>query len=165
MLNQQLILRSNRYLAASLLERKLTKSDAVEQANAKLLANLQSGNARYASVLSLLIYDLKALQEVQLIEHLVDKERISLVDLNRVKPRPKLLEDLDMDECWATLTLPFDWIGKSVCLATCYYLSRPVIDFWEQKYDHVLWYTAAIGPMTAAIESKSASGSTEGNEG
>lgn len=153
MSNQQLILRSNRFLAATLLEKRLISSEDVEKANAKLLSFFQSGKMRYASVLSILIYDLKALDESKLIQRLVDESKVGLVHLGHFDVSKMPLEGVDIEECWTTMTIPFDRIGNAICLATCYYLSNPVIEFWKQKFPHIIWYTTSVNSMTSTLES------------
>lgn len=153
MSNQQLILRSNRFLAATLLENRLITSEDVEKANAKLLSYFQSGKMKYASVLRILIYDLKVLDESELIKTLVSKHKAGLMDLAHCDWTRAPLEGIDLEECWNTMTIPFDSIGKSTCIATCYYLSRPVVELWEQKFEHVIWYSTSVNSITSALES------------
>jgi hypothetical protein len=50
------------------------------------------------------------------------------------------------------MTIPFDRIGNAVCVATCYYLSKPVIDYWESRYENILWYTTTIASLSGALE-------------
>ena len=150
---QQLILRSNRHLATALLDQRLINTEDVEKANAKLLSFLQSGKTRYASLLSILIYDQKALDENSLIRKLVDHHKVGLVHLGQFDMARAPMADVDVDDCWATMTVPFDRIGSAVCLATCYYLSKPAVDFWEQGHSKGLWYTTTLNSLTSALES------------
>jgi len=149
---QQLILRANRYLAAALLENRLITSDDVEKANAKLLGLLQSTTPHNLSVLTILIYDLQALDEDKLINRLVDQYKVGLVHLGHFKFEEAPLEGITIEECSATMSIPFDRIGNAVCIATCYYLSKPVIDYWQSKFDNILWYTTSVSSLTSAVE-------------
>ena len=152
MLLQQLILRANRYLAAALLENRLISNDDVEKANSRLLEMLQSPNPHNASILSILIYDLKALDEDKLLQHLVERQKVGLVHLGHFQFENAPMVDISMEECSATMTVPFDRIGNAVCIATCYYLSKPVIDFWENKFENVLWYSTSVASFAIALE-------------
>lgn len=150
---QKLILRSNRFLASALLENRLISSEDVEKANEKLLSYFQSGKTRYASVLRILIYDLKSLNESDLVSRLVEQYSVGLVHLGHFNIAQAPLDGIEIDECWATMTVPYDRIGNAVCLATCYYLSKPVIEYWEKKFSNVLWYTTSVNSLTTALES------------
>ncbi len=149
---QQLILRANRYLAAALLENRLITSDDVEKANGKLLNLLQSSSFHNASVLTILIYELQALNEDNLISHLVDTHKVGLVHLGHFQFEQAPLEGIEIEECSATMSIPFDRIGNAVCIATCYYLSKPVIDYWENKFENILWYSTSVSSFSAALE-------------
>ena len=150
---QKLILRSNRFLASALMENRLITSEDVEKANEKLLSYFQSGKTRYASVLRILIYDLKVLNENDLINRLVEQYNVGLVHLGHFHIGRAPMEGIEVDECWATMTAPYDRIGNAVCLATCYYLSKPVIEYWEKKIPNILWYTTTVDSLTTALES------------
>jgi len=152
MLLQQLILRANRYLAAALLENRLISSEDVEKANARLLELLQSTNPHNASVLSILIYDLQALDEKKLIHHLVEREKVGLVHLDHFQFENAPMEDIGIEECSATMTIPFDRIGNAVCVATCYYLSKPVTDYWNSKFENILWYSTSVESFGIALD-------------
>lgn len=153
MSHQQLILRANRYLSATLLEMKLVSSEDVAKANSKLLGNLQGDNRRNSSILGILIYDLKAVTENAILDKTVGSSRIGLVNLDSLKIDPTLTEGLDIEACWSTFTIPFTTLGKATCIASCYYLSKPVRDFWEEKYEKVIWYGTTLSSIGSRLES------------
>jgi hypothetical protein len=149
---QQLILRSNRYLTAALLENRLINSEDVAKSNIKLLSLIQTNQLRQASSLSILLFELKALNEDKLIQHLVEQNKAALVDLAHIDLKGNVEEDLDLDLCWATMSIPFDQIGNCTCIATCYLMSKPAIDKWTEKYPNILWYVTSLRSMTTALE-------------
>lgn len=116
-----LILRSNRFLGSALVERGLVTSEDLEAANEKLLETIQSGDMRGASLLNILIYELKALDEAQLIDSLVEIDEVSLVDLSNYDLARFRDYKLDRDLCWATYTIPFDRVEDFNMVATGYY--------------------------------------------
>ncbi|MEM8548068.1 MAG: TRAP transporter TatT component family protein [Pseudomonadota bacterium] len=67
-----LILRSNRFLGSALIERGLVTAEDLEVANEKLLETIQAGDIRGASLLNILIYEQKALDEALLLDSLVE---------------------------------------------------------------------------------------------
>lgn len=151
--HRALILRSNRFLGSSLVDKGLVSSSDLEAANEKFMQAIQAADLKNASLLNYLIFDLKVLDESALVELLVEEHEIGLIDLIQVNMQSMRDADIDLDLCWATSTVPFDKIGDIYLLATCYYLSAPVIKCWEQKLGkNILWYTTSIQSMASGIE-------------
>jgi len=162
-----LILRSNRFLANSLSEHDLVTDEDVEEANEKLLEAVDSGNLRQMSVLNILIYELKKLEEKDYIDFLLKERQIGLIALRNYRPRPIGNEMNDPEKCWATWTVPFDLVGDYYLVATAYYLSQPVIDYWEKIADKpIVWYATTIESVTETIDrlADTDSAETEGVE-
>lgn len=150
---QQLIIRSNRYLAASLLESKLIKSEHVEKANARLLGAIQAGNYKQASLLSILTYDLQVLDEASLIDLVIDTHKIGVISLGNLELKNKVTTESSLELCWSTWSLPFDTLDECVCIASCYYLSKPAVDHWEKLLNRpVIWYATSLNSMAMALE-------------
>ncbi len=151
--HQQLIIRSNRYLTATLLERKLISAEDAEQANAKLLSLIQADNIKQTSVLNILIYELKALEESVLINNMVDVDKAGLIHLSNIDLKLSASLNPDFSLNWATWSLPFDRLGNSICIATSYLLSSPVIEFWQTQFEKdIVWYATGIQSLTDALE-------------
>ena len=150
---RSILLRSNRVLGASLVDNNLIKVEDLEVANQKLLQMIQAENFKQASILNILMYDLKVITEATLINHLDDTCPLGLVDLaNYDLEKGFKKEGIDLQLCWATWTLPFDHIEDFYFLATTYYLSPPTIKFWEDKLEgHLLWYATTIRSITEAL--------------
>ncbi len=154
MLEQRpLVLRSNRFLGAALLERGLVTNEDLEAANEKLLEIVQAGDLRGASLLNILIFELKALDEAKLIDSLVDQDDVSLIDLGNYDLGKFREMRLNTDLCWATFTLPFDRVEDFYMVATGYYLSEPAKQYWtEQLEGKILWYVASLTSISAALD-------------
>ncbi|MCG8528199.1 MAG: hypothetical protein MI748_17595 [Opitutales bacterium] len=150
---QQLILRSNRHLTTLLLENQLVSNEIIEQANSRLLQNLQSGKSKYASILSILIYELNAMEQSRWINLLVDKYKMGLIALDNIDLSKAPTEGIDIEMCWASMTVPFSTIGKATCLATCYFVSKPIQEYWEEQFEKILWYTTSVQSMSDALDS------------
>ena len=98
------------------------------------------------------------LDEGALVTHLVDTQNIGLVDLERIKISPLGKElGFDTDLCRATGTLPFDLQDGIVCVATIFYVSKPVVKHWEDLLKRrVLWYGTSIVALFGALETLAA---------
>ncbi|MBC2602185.1 hypothetical protein [Puniceicoccus vermicola] len=151
--HKALVLRSNRFLANTLNEYGLVNEEDIDEANERLLDAIDGGNPRQISVLNILIYDLKKLDEKDYINFVVKESKIGLIALSNYKLRPLGNAMNDPDVCWATWTIPFDLVGDYYLVATAYYPSRPVVEYWEKAADKpIIWYGASIQCVTEAID-------------
>lgn len=148
-----LLLRSNRFLGSALVEREVISVDDLEKANEKFMTAIQSAELKRASILTTLLFEAKSLDENLLIENLVEEEGLGLIDLNGIDLHSLRPYNVDIGLCWATWTIPFDKIGDTYMLATCYYLSAPVVKHWKELLDgRVIWYGTSMLSMTRALE-------------
>lgn len=154
MLEQRpLVLRSNRFLGAALLERDLLSNADLETANEKLLEVVQAGDLRSASLLNILIFELKALDESKLIDSLMERDEVSLIDLGNYDLGKFREMRVNIDVCWATFTIPFDRVEDFYMVATGYYLSEPAKQYWAEQFDgKILWYVASITSIAEALD-------------
>lgn len=152
--HRALILRSNRFLGSSLVNHGLLSDSDLEVANEKFMEAIQSPERlKNASVLSILSHDLGQLDEARLLKHLVDEYSIGLIDLNYVELRLLPNTELDLSLCLATSTLPFDEVDGTYLVASCYYMSAPVVKHWEDLLGgKVIWYGTSIISMSRALE-------------
>lgn len=151
--HRALILRSNRFLGSSLVDRGLISVNDLELANEKFMEAIQASELKRASILNTLLFDTKALEESTLFDHLVEELGLGLVDLDHVELGSLRPFGVDLPLCWATSTIPFDKIEETYMLATCYRLSEPVIKHWQELYEHpIIWYATSSVSMTRALE-------------
>ena len=152
--NRALILRSNRFLVSSLLDKGLINNADMEAANEKFIEAAKSSESyRNVSILKILLHDLKALDETQLLEHISDEHKIGLVDLRQMKLHALDSVEIDSSLCWATLTVPFDQADRTFMLATCYYMSSPALKYWEELLDgKIIWYATSLGSVNDYLE-------------
>lgn len=151
--HRALILRSNRFLGSALVDKGLVASADLEGANGKFMEAIQSADLKRASILSTLLFDLKSLDESKLLEYLVDEEKLGLVDLDFLELGSLRPMNVDISLCWASSTVPFDHVEGTFMLASCYYMSAPVVKHWEDLLDgRVLWYGTSIASLSRALE-------------
>jgi len=148
-----LILRSNRFLGSSLVDRGLVSVGDLETANEKFMEAIQASELKRASILSTLLYESKALDENALLEHLVEEEGLGLIDLHHIGLHSLRPHNIDLSLCWVTSTIPFDKVENTYMVASCYYLSAPVVKHWEELLDgRVLWYGTTSMSLNRALE-------------
>lgn len=125
----------------------------LELANENFMASIQKADLKRASILNSLVYDLKVLDENKLIDYMVEDQGLSLIDLTFINLQSLRPMGIDPDLCWATSTIPFDKVEDTYMLASCYYLSAPVVKQWEEALNgHVIWYATTCVSMTRALE-------------
>jgi hypothetical protein len=150
---RNLLLRANRHLGAALVDANLVKVAQLEAANERLFALIAAGNFRQGNVLGLLAYEMKALREEDVLQHLVDEQGAGLVDLRLMEVAEECKASLDLGACWATWSLPFDHEEGFNCVATAYGLSESVRTYWEGVLTGpILWYGATLDSLADAFE-------------
>jgi len=152
--HRALILRSNRFLGSSLVDKGLITSEDLEAASEKFMGMIQDPETiQNASVLSTLLFDQKTLEEAKLIDLIVEECKIGLVDLSQIQLGSLRPINIDISDCQATWTLPFDVFDGTYMIATCYYLSAPVIKFWEDQIEgDIIWYATSVAAMVRGLE-------------
>jgi len=151
--HRALILRSNRFLGSALVDKGLVSSGDLEEANGKFMEAIQAADLKRASILSTLLFDLKKLEESKLLDHLVEGEKLGLIDLNHIELQSLRPMKVDLPLCWASSTVPFDHVEGTYMLASCYYMSAPVVKYWEEALDgRVLWYGTSMSSLSRALE-------------
>ncbi len=151
--HRSLLMRGNRFLGSALVESGLITYDDIDTANQKLLDYIKAENLRQASLLHILIYELQVLREEDLINHIVENHEVGLLDLSRYRLDRNTFEtqNIDVELCWSTYTIPFDVVEGIFFLGTAYYLSVPVLDHWQETLQgSIIWY---VSPLSGVVES------------
>jgi len=140
-----LLMRANRLLGSALIEHNLVKFEDLEAANERLLEVAASGQVRQSSVLSILVYEKKAMREEDLLHHVVDDHGVGVVDLRGYEVPEEVKKEIDLDACWATWSVPFDREEDFHFVATAYYLSPAVRSHWEKKLGgQIIWQATTM---------------------
>lgn len=148
-----IILRSNRFLGNNLVNNELISLNQLEEANNVLLDKIDDENMHEASLLRILMWELDILDEADLIEYQVNHDELALVDLGFYSLLPNMEEYCTIEECWATWTVPFDEENGFFFLATAYYMSQPVVKYWEEKLQgRVQWFVTSLGGISTMLE-------------
>ena len=93
------------------------------------------------------------MKEEEILIHQRDTDGTGMVDLEHYEVNEELKATLNLDECWATWSIPFDVEEDLTFIATAYYLSPAVRKFWEERYDgRVLWYGTTLEGIAEYLE-------------
>jgi len=161
--HRSLLMRANRLLGAQLVEHNLVRIEDLESANERLLELIAAGNPRQCSVLGVLAYEKKVLNEEDVLNHLVESEGVGLVDLRTYDVHDEVKAQLDAGACWATWSVPFDKEDGFHCIATAYYLSPAVRSYWEKHYNTpVVWYATNLEIIADYLEKLEAERAAKG---
>ena len=138
--HRALILRSNRFLASSLFDEGLISNGNLNAANEMFMGAIQSHELlKTTSLLSILISELKVLDEAKLLDHLFEQHSLGIIDLNYIE--------------LSSLSLPFDKVDGIYMVATCYYMSTPVVKHWEALLNgKIIWYATSMASMHQSLE-------------
>ena len=149
-----LIMRSNRFLGASLVEQGLVSIDDLDEANERLRELMASNaNGSQVGLLAILVNEKQCLDENKLLEKIVEDYVLGLIDIRNVDYGDDLKKTLKTDECWATLTVPFDQVEDTWYLATACYMSSAVRSYWEDKIDgNIVWFASTIESLSEFLE-------------
>jgi hypothetical protein len=148
-----IIMRSNRLLGAALVEKNLITVEHLEAGNERLLQALEQGSDREACLLAILVHEIKALTETQVLEHLVEELSIGLIDLREIDLHDDLKTHIETGLCWATWTVPFDKDDDIHFLASAYYLSPAVRQHWEKTLKGpVIWFGTTLEAINDCLE-------------
>lgn len=151
--HRPLLLRGNRFLGSALVNANLITIDHLEEANQKLLDIIHGGNIKQASILNILTFDMGVLSESELVAHTVENHRTGVIDLAHYNLADGFDYTVDIPLCWATWTIPFDYVDGVYSVASAYYLSKPIVEYWENRLEgYVIWYSSSLKSLAEALE-------------
>jgi len=151
--HRPLLMRANRLLGATLVERNLVKIEDLETANEKLIEIVATDQPRQSTILGILSYDMKVLKEDEVLHHIVESDGVGLVDLRDYEVPEDMKKTLDVGACWATWSVPFDHEEEFYFVATAYYLSPAVRLFWEKQLaGPILWFGTTLEAVADYLE-------------
>ncbi|MDX2112067.1 MAG: hypothetical protein SFY80_17700 [Verrucomicrobiota bacterium] len=150
---RSLLLRGNRLLGSALVSAGLISEEAQQSASQRLLEVIQAENLKQAGLLYILLFDMHTLVEADLLNHMVERGNIGLIDLHNYTLETTFDRTLDLELCWSTWTLPYDKVEGVNFVATAYYLSEPIRKHWEGLLQGpILWYACPLGSIMDALE-------------
>ncbi len=150
---RSIIMRANRLLGANLVENNLVRIEDLERANERLFQILEDGTDQDASLLKILVDELQVLTEESILSFLVDERGVGIIDLEDIEMGDDLRIEIKSDVCWATWTVPFDREEDFHYVATCFYMSDAVRQFWEKELGgSIVWFATTMKSLTQMLE-------------
>jgi len=150
---RSIIMRGNRLLGANLVENNLIRIEELEKANERLFEIIEEGTDRDASLLKVLVDEHQVLTEENILSFLVDERGVGIIDLEDIEMADDLRLEIKSEECWATWTVPFDREEDFHYVATCYYMSDAVRQFWEKELGgSIVWFATTMKSLTQMLE-------------
>ena len=149
-----LALRANIALGESLVKFRLAEEEMIaEQGLPTLRKYLDQGNIKQASLLKILSWDLNLVNEKMIIDHHIEDYSLGHCNLSNYEIDQSLLSNFTLNECWATMSLPFDLLEGVFFVASCSYLSKVVVAHWEKRLCRdIVWYIVDLSSLTMTLE-------------
>jgi len=148
-----LLLKSNRTLGSRLVDDGLCRLRDIEDANEAFVSKVRAEDLTQASLLRILIFDKQAIDEASYLDNLIEKHLIGGLSLNSFNVDTRLSGIVHLDVLRATWTLPIDKVDEHYFLATCYYLSDVVRQYWMEKLNHsITWYACSMQDMESMLD-------------
>ena len=159
---RSLMIKSNRVLGTRLVEAGLTSVDNMDKANEAFIRIARTDDLRKASLLRIMIYDHQTISEEQLLDYQLENCAAGAVMLENYNLNQDIYDDIPLELMRASWTLPIDRVGNRWFVATCYYLSDVVRQFWEEKLEgRINWYVTTMSQLEKEFEARAAAEAEE----
>ena len=149
-----LLIKSNRVLGTRLVEADLTNVEDMDRANERFIELARAKDLKRASLLRVLVYDMQSLKEESLLDYQLENYPVGAVMLENYKVDDELLAQESLELMRASWTMPMDRVNGRWFLATAYYMSDIVRQFWEERLEgRISWYISSLSQLEAIFES------------
>ncbi len=152
-----LMIKSNRVLGTRLVEAGLTSVEEMDKANEDFIGLARAKDIRRASLLRIMVYDHQCLAEESLLDYQLEHHPVGAVMLENYDIDEELCDDIPLELMRASWTLPIDRVGNRWFLATAYYMSDVVRNFWEERLNgRINWYVSSMSQLELEFEAMAA---------
>lgn len=143
-----LLLKSNRSLAAQLLDTGLVSHKDLEAANEVFIEHVRRKDGIRASLLRILLFEKQSFPEVNLLNHLFSDLRYAGLHLDSYQIQESSYSVFPTENLIATWSLPIDRVGDTTFIASAYLLSEVVRKHWEEQVGgHIVWYATPLADL------------------
>lgn len=154
---RSLMIKSNRVLGTRLVEAGLTTVDDMDNANEVFISLARAGDIRRASLLRIMVYDHQSISEESLLDYQLENCPVGAVMIDNYNLEEELYSDIQLEQMRASWTLPIDRVGNRWFVASCYYLSDVVKEFWEEKLGgRINWYITTMSQLEKEFDRRTA---------
>lgn len=148
------MIKSNRVLGTRLVEAGLTNVEDMDQANEIFIGLARQKDIRRASLLRIMIYDKQSLKEESLIDYQLENHHVGAVMLENYKLNKEIHAEIPLELMRASWTLPIDKVNGHWFLATAYYMSDVVREYWQDLLDgRITWYVSPLNQLESVFDS------------
>ena len=148
-----LLIKSNRVLGTRLVEAGLTSLEDMDKANEVFIELARAKDLKRASLLRVLIFDNQTLKEESLLDYQLENCPVGAIMLDHYKIGEELLTTVPLEIMRASWTMPVDYVQGRWFVATAYYLSDIVREYWEERLDgRITWYISALNQLESAFD-------------
>ncbi len=145
--------RVNQTLGDELVKLKLVSLEVKEKAVPILKQYLLKGEVKRSSLLKILCWDMSELEEKEVLDHLIEEHTLGYCNLANYEVQRDRLPMFRANECWATMSIPLDFMEGVFFVATCHYLSSAVKEHWEKRLNRdIVWMISDLSGMTMCLE-------------
>jgi len=145
--------RVNQSLGDELVKLKLVSMEAKEKAVPMLKEYLVKGEIKRASLLKILCWDLKEIEEKVILDHLVEDHNLGYCNLINYRIQREKLPHFRINECWASMSVPIDFLEGVFFVATAHYHSLEARAHWEKRLERdIIWMISDLSSMTMTLE-------------
>jgi hypothetical protein len=145
--------RVNQSLGDELVKQKLISLETKEKAIPFLKEQLVQGEIKRASLIKILCWDMKAVEEKAILDHLVEDQNLGYCNLINYTIHRDSLPVFRTNECWASMSVPMDFMEGVFFVATCHYLSEAAREHWEKRLNRdIVWLLSDLSSMTMTLE-------------
>ena len=129
----RLVLKANRSLGSRLSEMGLVSVDQLDEGNEIFITRLRRGNLAEASLLRVLLFELQAFAESDLVAQQIENDRVGAASIEAYNLQEEVSATVSLEECMATWTVPVDHWHGTTFLMSAYQASEFVKEFWEDR--------------------------------
>jgi len=149
----KLLIKSNRVLGTRLVEAGLTTLEEMDTANEAFITLARKKDLKRASLLRILIFDNQTLKEESLLDYQIEQHHVGAIHLENYILDDILLLQQPFEIMRASWTIPIDFVNDRWFLATAYFLSDVVREFWEDRLQgRITWLVSPLSQFESTFE-------------
>lgn len=141
------MLKSNRALAAVLMDAGLVSLNDLDSANEVFIQHVRRKDLLRASLLRVLIFEKQSLVESNYLNYLFDQSYAGIL-LDSYHVQETVFRLYAPELMMATWSLPVDRVGDTTFIVSAYLVSEPVQAFWKDQVDGpIIWYATPLADL------------------
>jgi len=149
----KLLIKSNRVLGTRLVEAGLTKLEDMDTANESFITLARKKDIKRASLLRILIFDNQTLREESLLDYQIEEHNVGAIHLENYLLDDVLLLQQPFEIMRASWTIPIDFVNDRWFVASAYFLSDVVREFWEERLQgRIAWLISPLSQFESTFE-------------